>query len=105
MRSLISVRGAAELAGVGEPAIRRAIREDRLAVPLIYFVGERHTSWISLDSLAERYGLTAADIERYQQWIRSNEVEPSVVMAGGHKWTLLDRGPVFHISALWDGTS
>ena len=97
MRTVITVRSAAELAGVGEPAIRRAIREDRLETGLLYFVGERVTTWIDLDSLVAAYRLAAADVERYETWLAANETEPPILVAGGTTWRLFDRGAVFHV--------
>ena len=98
MRKVLSVRSAAELASVGEPAIRRAVREQRLVAPLIFYVGERHTTWIDLDSLAAVYELTDEAVERYYAWLDHLETEPPVVATSdGTQWCLIDRGPVFHV--------
>ena len=99
MRTVLSIRSAAELAGVGEPAIRRAVREQRLDAPLVFYVGERHAPWICLDSLRSAYKVTAADIDRYEQWLASINTEPPIVVAHGTTWRLIDRGDVFHVVA------
>ena len=97
MRNVVSVRSAAELAGVTESAISQAVTAGRVKKPLIYYTGSRPTNWICLDSLRKAYRLTAADIDRYEQWLDSIGTEPPTVMTAGTTWRLIDRGNVFHV--------
>ena len=96
MRTVLSVRSAAELARVGEPAIRRAIREDRLDAPLVFYVGERHTSWVDLGSLVAVYRLSEQAVADYFDWLASIKTAAPTVTTAGGEWRLVDRGDVFH---------
>ena len=98
MRTVLSVRSAAELASVTESAILHAVKAGRIAKPLIFYTGSRPTNWICLDSLKNAYRLTAADIDRYEQWLDSIGTEPPTVMTAGTTWRLVDRGNVFHVT-------
>ena len=72
MRNVVSVRSAAELAGVTESAISQAVTAGRVKKPLIYYTGSRPTNWICLDSLKKAYRLTAADVRPVRAMARLN---------------------------------
>jgi len=58
MNIAISIPAAAELCGVGEPAIRRAFREGRIAPAFFLHVGGRNTvTYLNMQSAVACYGI------------------------------------------------
>ena len=92
MHHTISIRAAARLTGVGEPAIRRAIRDDRIKLAFSYSVGERSTFWCNLADVVGHYGVDEDNVERLiNKWVAH---APIVRTPDGREWLLLDEGPV-----------
>ena len=94
MHHSISIPAAAELCGVGEPAIRRALREYRIKLAFQWCVGGGDTiTYLNLESVLLCYGVEDRNDEcrnRIREWA---EYAPVVRTADGRKWLVLDRKP------------
>ena len=95
MHHAISIRAAATLADVGQPAIRRAIRDGRIHLSFVYSVGERDTFWCNLESVVRCYDPPAHAVEQFiSEWAPQ---APITRTPDGREWLLLDTSPVLHL--------
>ena len=95
MHHAISIRAAAEIAGVGQPAIRRAIRDDRITLSFLFSVGDRETFFCNLSSVVRCYGVDEENVEGLlEKWVAH---APIARTPDGREWLLLDEGPVMFL--------
>ena len=88
----ISIPAAAELCGVGEPAIRRALREDRIKPACFWHVGRTNVgTYLNLPSTLRAYGVDRGGVDdRIQDWVAH---APIVRTPDGEEWLILDQCP------------
>ena len=91
MHHAISIRAAAEIAGVRQPAIRRAIRDGRITLSFLFSVGERETFFCNLASVVRCYGVEEHVEELIRKWVAH---APIARTPDGREWLLLDTEPV-----------
>ena len=93
MHHAISIPAAAELCGVGEPAIRRAFREGRISLACQWVVGGGETiTYLNLLSVLECYGVARSKTNPLiEKWaLRA----PIVRTSDGRDWVIFDRAAV-----------
>ena len=93
MHHAISIPAAAELCGVGEPAIRRAFREGRISLAFQWVVGGGETiNYLNLESVLECYGVAGSKTyPLIEKWaLRA----PIVRTRDGREWAIFDRAEV-----------
>ena len=85
----ISIPAAAELTGLGEPAIRRAFREGRVDVAFQWHVGREATAtYLDLPSVLTCYGVVEATVEsNIKRWAAH---APVIHTPDGERWIILD---------------
>ena len=90
MHHALSIPAAAELCGVGEPAIRRAIRDGRIKPAFFWHVGGHNAlTYVNLYSAIECYGIDqdGAD-ELIKRWMAHASI---VRVPDGREWLILDQ--------------
>ena len=90
MHHSISIPAAAELCGVGEPAIRRAFREGRIEMAFQWHVGgDNPITYLNLYSAVRCYGVNRATVDaNLKRWVRH---APIVRTPDGREWLIIDR--------------
>ena len=89
MHLAISIPAAAELCGVGEPAIRRAFREGRIEPAFCWHVGRTQVAiYLNLSSVVRCYGVVDATVEsNIERW---SAKAPVIRTPDGETWIILD---------------
>ena len=92
MHHSITIPAAAEISGVGEPAIRRAFREGRISLAFQWVVGGGDTTnYLSLGSVVRCYGVNDERVsELITKWVA---YAPVVRTPDGREWLILDLAP------------
>ena len=92
MHQSISIPAAAVLCDVGEPAIRRAFREDRISLAFVWVVGGgESTNYLNLASVVRCYGVDEnRTSELIEKWCAH---APIVRTSDGREWLILDCAP------------
>ena len=92
MHYCLSIPAAAELCGVGEPAIRRAFREGRIKPACFWHVGRTNVgTYLNLESAVLAYSVDRDRMEeRLRKWTAH---APIVRTPDGEEWVILDQGP------------
>ena len=90
MHHSISIPAAAELCDVGEPAVRRALREGRIKPAFFWHVGGYNSvTYLNLASVIECYGV---DKEKGTKLIKKwTDHAPIVCTPDNRKWLILDQ--------------
>ena len=90
MHYCLSIPAAAELCGVGEPAIRRAFREGRIKPACFWQVGRTNVgTYLNLWSALRAYGVDRDGVEgRIREWVAH---APVVRTPDGEEWLILDQ--------------
>ncbi len=92
MHHVISIPAAAELCGVGEPAIRRAFREGRIDLGFAWHVGRGQAGiYLNLSSVIACYGVVKATVEANVERFAKNAT--IVTTPDGERWIILDLLP------------
>lgn len=86
----ISISAAAEVCDVGEPAIRRALREGRLKPACAWHIGRTNAGiYLNLESVIVSYRVDRDRvIGRIREWV---EHAPVVRTPDGEEWLILDQ--------------
>ena len=90
MHQSISIPAAAELCAVGEPAIRRALRDGRISLAFQWVVGGGGTiNYLNLASVIRCYGADRdVALSLIEKW---SCYAPVIRSLDGRDWTILDR--------------
>ena len=92
MHYCLSIPAAAELCGVGEPAIRRALREGRIKPAFFWHNGRSDVAtYLNLPSTLRAYGVDEGGVEdRIRKWVAH---APIIRTPDGRECLILDQGP------------
>ena len=90
MHYCLSIPAAAELCGVGEPAIRRAFREGRIKPACFWHIGRNNVgTYLNLWSTVRAYGV---DQDKWEERLRSWTAHAPVIRTpDGEEWLILDQ--------------
>ena len=89
MHHCISISAAAELCGVGEPAIRRAFREGRIKPAFFWHNGRNNVgTYLNLYSAVSAYGVDEAEVKSLlAKWTKQATIART---PDGREWLILD---------------
>ena len=92
VHNCLSIPAAAELCGVGEPAIRRAFREGRIKPACFWHVGGSNVgTYLNFESALLAYGV---DRDKVHHIVREWVAQAAIVRTpDGEEWVILDQCP------------